>query len=407
MNILFLTLLDFASIEERSIYTDLMREFVKRGHYINIISPTEKRKNQPTELLDFQTYKILKLRIGNIQKTNLLEKGISTLTLENIFINGIKEYFSNIKFDLVLYSTPPVTLIKAVSYIRLRDGAKTYLMLKDIFPQNAVDLGMLSQSGLKSHLYRYFRKKEKSLYAHSDFIGCMSQANVDYILKYNPEILKNRVEICPNSIEAYIINNKDSNPEMARIKYKIPNDKLVLIYGGNIGKPQGIDFLIKCLKSNISNTNVYFIIVGAGTEMYKIEKFVEEEKPSNVKIIANLPHEEYEMLLEACDVGLIFIDNRFTIPNFPSRILSYMYASMPILAATDINTDIGRVIEEGNFGFWCESKDVQEFNRKLLQFGDMNLRNEMGLNAKEYLEEHYTSKYTYEIIMKHFKNREA
>lgn len=44
MNILFLILLDFDSIDERSIYTDLLREFYKNGHSAYVISPVEKRK---------------------------------------------------------------------------------------------------------------------------------------------------------------------------------------------------------------------------------------------------------------------------------------------------------------------------------------------------------------------------
>ena len=98
MNVLFLTLLDFSTIEESGIYTDLMREFVKENHKVYIISPTEKRKQEHTNLLDKGNYKILKLQIGNIQKTNLIEKGISTLTLEAKFKRGINKYFSDIKF---------------------------------------------------------------------------------------------------------------------------------------------------------------------------------------------------------------------------------------------------------------------------------------------------------------------
>lgn len=157
MNVLFLTLLDFSTIDENGIYTDLMREFVKDGHNLYIISPTEKRKNEPTKLIDSGKVKILKLQIGNTQKTNLVEKGISTLTLESKFKSGIKKYFNDVKFDLVLYSTPPITLQKAVEFVKYRDQAKTktYLLLKDIFPQNAVDLEMFKTSGIKSLIYKY------------------------------------------------------------------------------------------------------------------------------------------------------------------------------------------------------------------------------------------------------------
>jgi glycosyltransferase involved in cell wall biosynthesis len=403
VNVLFLTLLDFLTIEESGIYTDLMREFVKENHKVYIISPTEKRKQEHTNLLDKGNYKILKLQIGNIQKTNLIEKGISTLTLEAKFKRGIKKYFSDIKFNLILYSTPPITLQRAVEYVKQRDNAKAYLLLKDIFPQNALDLGMLEKTGLKGILYRYFKNKEKKLYRQSDFIGCMSKANVDFLLRNNPGISKDIVEVCPNSIEPLNIVIDNKNAQEIKTKYNIPIGKTVFIYGGNLGKPQGIDFLLECLKSNEDNEQVYFVIAGSGTEFNKLKNYFDNTKLKNAQLLSQLPKNDYEILANSCDVGLIFLDKRFTIPNFPSRLLSYMQASMPVLAATDVNTDVGKVIEEEAFGFWCESNDVNEFNKKVQQLCNSELRKQMGVNARQYLENHYTSRHSYEIIMKHFE----
>ena len=406
MNVLFLTLLDFSNIDENGIYTDLMREFIKDGHELYIISPTEKRKNKPTNLIDNGKVKILKLQIGNTQKTNLIEKGISTLTIESKFKNGIKKYFSDVKFDLVLYSTPPITLQKAVEFVKQRDQAKTYLLLKDIFPQNAVDLGMLKTSGVKSLIYKSFRDKEERLYKNSDYIGCMSNANVEFLLKHNPSISNEIVEVCPNSIEPINIDISEYDKKQIREKYNIPIDKTIFIYGGNLGKPQGIDFLIECIRANENNKQSYFLIVGSGTEFGKLENFLNEEKLKNAKLLSQLPKSDYEVLANSCDVGLIFLDRRFTIPNFPSRLLSYMQASMPVLAATDINTDIGKVIENGNFGCWCESVDVDKFNQLVNKLCDEELRIGLGRNAREYLEEYYSAKHSYEIIISHFNKEE-
>lgn len=403
MNILFLTLSDFSTVDESGIYTDLMREFIRKNHQLYIISPTERSKKQPTKLIEKDNYKILKLQIGNTQKTNIIEKGVSTLTLESKYLKGIKSFFSNIKFDLVIYTTPPITLQKAVKYIKKRDNAKTYLLLKDIFPQNAVDLGMLKTTGYKGVLYHYFRMKEKKLYNLSDYIGCMSQANVDFLLKKNPS-LANRanVEVCPNSIAPIKIEKDPKKIEEVRLRYNIPLSKTVFIYGGNLGKPQGVDFLIECLKSNSTNEKVYFVIAGSGTEYYKLKNFFDNEKDLNAQLFTQLPKFEYEVLANSCDVGLIFLDNRFTIPNFPSRLLSYMQASMPILAATDNNTDIGKIIEQGEFGLWCESGNIEMFNENINRLCNEDLRERMGGNSRRYLEDNFTVEQSYNIIMDHF-----
>lgn len=406
MNVLFLTLLDFSTIEENGIYTDLMREFIKDAHDLYIISPTEKRKNEPTRLIDNGKVKILKLQIGNTQKTNLIEKGISTLTLESKFKSGIKKYFDDVKFDLVLYSTPPITLQKAVEFVKYRDQAKTYLLLKDIFPQNAVDLDMIKTSGIKSLIYKFFRDKEERLYKISDYIGCMSNANVEFLLNHNPSISNEIVEVCPNSIEPINIDISEYEKKQIREKYNIPIDKTIFIYGGNLGKPQGIDFLIECIRANENNKQSYFLIVGSGTEFGKLENFFNEEKLKNAKLLSQLPKSDYEVLANSCDVGLIFLDKRFTIPNFPSRLLSYMQASMSVLAATDKNTDIGEVIESGNFGYWCESENLEGFNQLVNKLCDLGVRVGLGKNARAYLENHYTAKHSYEIIMSHFNKEE-
>lgn len=387
MNVLFLTLLDFHTIAEHNIYTDLLREFMNQGHQVYTISPVERRTKQKTHVVEEKGSIILKLKIGNIQKTNVLEKGITTVTIESSYIKAIKKWFGTVRFDLVLYSTPPITFGRAVAYVKRRDKARTYLLLKDIFPQNAVDMGMLSKTGVKGELYRYFRAKEKKLYEISDTIGCMSKANVEYVLAHNPEIRPSKVEIYPNCVEPVDMSLTKEEREKIRKRYHIPNDKMVFVYGGNLGKPQGIDFLIECLCSQKENDRALFLIVGNGTEYQKIEESIVKNQLQNVRLMKRLPKEEYDLLIAACDVGMIFLDHRFTIPNFPSRLLGYMQARLPVLACTDPNTDIGEVIVNGGFGWWCESDRIDKFLSLLnIILYDENLI-EMGEKGFIYLKE--------------------
>lgn len=276
---------------------------------------------------------------------------------------------------------------------------KHILLLKDIFPQNAVDLGMINKQGIKGFIYKYFRRKEKELYKISDYIGCMSQANVNYVIKHNPEVDSSVVEICPNCVEVIDKSVAWDKRISIRQKYAIPLNKKVFIYGGNLGKPQGISFLIECLKSQEKNEEAFFLIVGSGTEYSKLEKYISECNPINVKLMQRLPKEDYDTMVGACDVGMIFLDHRFTIPNFPSRLLSYMQAKIPVLACTDPNTDIGRIIEEAGFGCWCKSNDVGKFDKCV-----KNLMNIEQVADKEwtYLNQHYSTEKGYQIIMKHF-----
>lgn len=400
MKVLFLSISPIKKVEEHSISLDLLREFKRCGHDIYIVAGIEKRDNTETNLAEEAGCKILRVKIGNNKKANIIEKGITTLMLPKIYIKAIKKYFSDVKFDLVLYPTPPITHYDTVRFIKKRDGARSYLLLKDIFPQNAVDIGMMRKSGLKGLIYKYFRKKEKKLYAVSDRIGCMSQANVDYVLKHNPEIDPKKVEICPNSIEVQDMTVTSEERAELREKYGIPEDKKVFVYGGNLGRPQGIPFLIKCLKSQLQNEEAYFLVVGDGTEFGKLKAFFDEAKPDNMKLMSRLPKEDYDRMVAACDVGMIFLDHRFTIPNFPSRLLAYMQAGLPVLAATDPNTDVGKVITEGGFGWWCESNDVSAFNDAVNAALNADFA-EMKGKEIAYLCDNYTVETAYKTVMKH------
>lgn len=399
MNILFLTLAEINSIEDRGIYTDLLRKFVNEGHHVTIVTPKERRKEIKTNLLENRQVKILQVKTLNIQKTNSIEKAIGTLAIEYQYLSAIKKFLSGTKYDLVLYSTPPITFTKVIKVIKKRFGAKSYLLLKDIFPQNAVDLGMMKREGI---LHSFFRGKEKQLYATSDYIGCMSPANVEYILKHNPQIPVNHVEVCPNSIEPNFNEDFIKDPYI-RQKYNIPSSATIFIYGGNLGKPQGLGFLLEVLESNNNKSDRFFIIIGSGTEQKKISDWFNTHTVSNSILLNGLPKKEYDQLLKDCDIGLIFLDRRFTIPNYPSRLLSYLEYKKPVLIATDENSDLGKIAEQYNYGLFSINGDIEGFNFQLNKLvGNQKLINEMGNNGYMYLMNNYTVSHSFQIIMTHF-----
>ena len=389
MNILFLSISRFDDVNARGIYSDLMREFINRGNDVYIASPTERRFGKNTHLIESSHCHILKIKTLNIQKTNSIEKGIGTLLLERQFDQAIHKYWGDVKFDLVLYATPPITFNKVIQRVKKRCNCRSYLMLKDIFPQNAVDLDMLKES---SFLHKMFRKKEEQLYKISDKIGCMSPANCEYLLKKNPTIDPAKVELCPNAIKPIEIPAvSDSEKKELLNRLGIPIDKTLFIYGGNLGKPQGIDFLLKVVAANERRVNSYIVIVGSGVEFPRISQWFNENHPNNAKLISALPKNEYDRLVRSCDIGLIFLDHRFTIPNFPSRLLSYLENRMPVLLATDTNSDMGRIAEQEGFGLWSESGNIDNYMDNMNKIiADKETIINMGKRGEQFLLKNYT-----------------
>ena len=143
-------------------------------------------------------------------------------------------------------------------------------------------------------------------------------------------------------------------------------------------------------------------MIGTGTELPKLEEWYSAKQPKNVALMKGLPKAEYDQLVRACDVGLIFLDHRFTIPNYPSRLLSYLENKMPVLCATDVNTDMGRIAEENGYGYWCESVKPEDFTA-LVDKMLASDRNAMGERGYEFLIKNYLVEHTYNAIMAHCK----
>jgi glycosyltransferase involved in cell wall biosynthesis len=172
------------------------------------------------------------------------------------------------------------------------------------------------------------------------------------------------------------------------------------LYGGNLGKPQGIDFLIRVIESNVRREDLFFVVVGSGTEFPRMRSWFDRERPGRALLLEGLPKNDYDRLVPACDVGMIFLDPRFTIPNFPSRLLSYLECRMPVLAATDTATDMGRIMEQGGFGLWSKSGDLEGINRNIQALaGDPQRRLSMGEAGHKYLLDNYTVEHSYRTIV--------
>lgn len=407
MNILFLTMSSgLRNVSTSGIYTDLMRKFRDEGHEVYIIYPNERRTGRATSLEVSHGVHCLGVKTLNVTKTSIVEKGVGQLMLEGLFKRAMNRYFGKVKFDLILYSTPPITFNEVIKAAKKRNPqAMTYLLLKDIFPQNAVDLGMMTKTGVKGLLYKMFRRKEKELYRISDYIGCMSPANVQYVLEHNPEVSADKVEIAPNSYDAVAsVDSPLPSPDAKGVREALglPTDRPICIYGGNMGKPQGIPFLVECMKAVKDREDCHFVIVGDGTEYPKLEAFVNECHPKAVSLFRQLPKQEYDKLAEACDVGLIFLDYRFTIPNYPSRLLPYLMSRKPIMACTDPNCDTGTLAEQHGYGFYCPSNSVEAFVKTIDRMLASDIR-QMGENGYRFFLDNYTTEHTFQTIMKHFK----
>ena len=395
MNILYLSITPLFDLDERGIYTDLLRTFLKNGHSLTIYSP----RSGVQKAKEHVNVSFRPIKVGSLTKVNPIKKIINYFIFSQKLGWALTSESSS--YDLVLYSTPPIQLIGPLKIIKKRSKALFYLMLKDIFPQNAIDLRMLKTRGLLANLTRHFQKMEIDLYELSDRIGVMSMANQTYLLHHHP-YLRNKVELLPNAIDLSVSPKISSDRITIRKRYELPENAVISVFGGNIGKPQGIDFIEKVISAHEMLDDSILLFVGNGTEYTRLRNYIQSIGASKAICLSQLSKSEFDELLFHCDIGLLFLDYRFTIPNFPSRILSYFELSKPVLAATDKATDIKDVLEKNETGIWVPSNDPEAFIKNLKTLVEQpNTRKKLGDNARLYLEQHWTIDKSYKTIMMH------
>ena len=388
MNILYLSVVPFKIDKNPSIYTDLIQELDNFGDQITVVSIDSSLK--PFQIKEVREKNIDLIYIGSFQlyNVNIFRKGLSILSLPFFMRRAVKKLDLK-KYELILYETPPITWAGIVKEIKKKNKIKSFLMLKDIFPQNAVDIELMKKDSL---IFKYFKRKEKLLYEVSDYIGCMSNGNVDYVLENNPEISKEKVYYFPNTKKDTGNGNIDFEKE-----------KLQFVYGGNMGLPQGVLNIAPAISYFKNDRDIEFIFVGKGTEWSKINEYFKEQK--NVKVLESLPREEYEKLLSSCDAGFILLDSRFTIPNYPSRTLAYLEKGIPIIAATDRNTDIKDLIQDNDIGLWSCSDDINSLieNIKIMKKNNEK-RKEFSKNARELFLKEFQVEKSVELLHKYITN---
>lgn len=394
--ILFLAL-GFPNAEKNTvIWTDLTSEFHKQGHDVLVVAPVIKdgssglKKEAGVKVLRVPTFKLF--NVGPIQK------GLANLMLPYQYKKALKKHKIALDFDVIIMPTPPITLANIAKWLKRKSNAKVYLILRDIFPQNAVDLKMIKPNGL---IHSYFRKKELELYSLSDKIGCMSKANVDYIKKHNPKIDHSKLHLLPNWEN--LPKSKDLvNIDSVKAKYGLTN-KFVVIFGGNIGRPQKLENIVRLAQECSETKDIVFLILGQGTEFKKISNMVASLNLSNVIVRSSIPKKDYQELLRTADLGLISLSEAFTIPNFPSKVLSYFGTKRPILASLDLHTDFGQMLEETNSGYWAEAGNTPMLKEKLmLLYKDGDLRSKLGANGFKYMNENLLPIHAYKKILDNF-----
>lgn len=360
---------------------DLGQELQRQNHEVTILAPSESIA-QDLEVKQEAGLQVVRVKAGQIKGASRALRAWREIRLSATLWRKGKSFFKQQPHDLIIYYSPTIFFGPLVRQLKALWRCPSYLILRDIFPQWAVDLGVLK----KGLIWSYFRFRELQQYAAADVIGVQSPANLNYFTEqlpdknYNLEVLYNWT---PAKLEI-------PQPSAVRQTLGLEN-KVVFFYGGNIGVAQDIDNVIRLAERLRNEPQIYFLLVGAGTEVERLQGVIAAKHLPNISIRPAVEQEEYLSLLSAVDVGLISLDQRLKTQNYPGKILGYMAASLPILGSINPGNDLSDMLEEHQAGLCSVNGEDERLAAHALALAhDAVYRQRVGANARRLMEQYFS-----------------
>jgi len=330
---------------------DLAQEFLLLGHQPIVIVPAEGLdKGCRSEIVDgVQVFRISAFKtvgVGNIRRA------INEILLPFIMVYRIRKSNLPVKaLSAIVWYSPTIFFGPLVKALKNSANCPTYLILRDIFPEWTLDLGILR----KGPIYYFFKFVAGYQYSVADVIGVQTESNLKYLEKW---------AIDPNK-KLEVLNNWLSLATIKKTSISFTNTSLkgrkIFVYIGNMGIAQGMDVLIDLADSLRKRQDIGFLFVGRGTEVERLKASVSSKKLDNVLFHNEIESKEMPGLLAMCHVGLIALDPRHKSHNIPGKFLTYMQADLPVLAKINPDTDLGNLIVEKGVGSVYLGDEVNDF----------------------------------------------
>jgi glycosyltransferase involved in cell wall biosynthesis len=256
-------------------------------------------------------------------------------------------------------------------------------VLRDFFPQWAIDQGLIGRGSLIEKYFRYF---ERINYKAATIIGVMSAKNLDLFKQAHP-IVGAKLEVLYNwaSTSAVQVHTDYKN------KLGLA-DKVVYFYGGNIGHAQDMANIMRLAQAMQIHNQAHFVLVGAGDEVELVRSYIDEHKLSNVTLLDAVDQETFKQMLASFDVGLFSLHPDHTTHNFPGKLLGYMVQSMPILGSINSDNDLKTLIDEYQAGLVSINKEDDLFLAHATKLLDADFRAQLGSNAYKLLNQKFSVK---------------
>ena len=339
---------------------DLSQEMVRQGHNVTVMIPSFDLK-QPWLQEDMNGVQVLRLKAPRTKDIGYVQRTINEFLLPFIMLHNLrKSTLANVRWDGVIWYSPTIFLGPLANALKKASACRSYLIIRDIFPEWAVDMGLMRR-GLP---YRFFKAIERYQYSVADVIGVQTQGNSSYFDTWAKRCGR-RVEVLQNWLaDAHDVGSTISVANGPLV------GRTVFVYAGNMGVAQGMDVLLDLAERLLGRRDIGFLFVGRGSDAQRLRGDAKARGLDNVVFHDEIDPAEIPGLYGQCHVGIVALDPRHKTHNIPGKFLSYMQAGLPVLASINPGNDLAELIQREGVGKVCTDHSADTLQRLAVELAD-------------------------------------
>ena len=356
---------------------ELSKSFLSKGHKITVITFSNEIKDS-VSLESINGVSVIRLKVSN-PKFSKVRRALIELSYSRKIITYIKQHDIG-DIDGVIFFSPSIFFGRAVSLIKKFYSVKSYLIVRDIFPDWLVKIKQLK----KGPIYYFFKIFEYINFNSANFIGTESVADIKHV--------KNLIGKKPINIEQLRnwFSEAEAHPESSEREELLSNSKLNLLYGGSLGLAQNIIDFLRILEKQDIAKSFNIIIVGSGEQKIALEEF-SRNSTLDITITQMMERNDYFNLVKKSDAGLVILDRNLEANNYPGKSFDYMSFKKPLICFLHEDNEFGHLVEKEDFGYFIKANDTDSFLKNLDSFShDAKNRNKKGENSYKYLKKYFT-----------------
>ncbi|QWD62371.1 glycosyltransferase family 4 protein [Polynucleobacter sp. MWH-UH25E] len=370
---------------------DLVIEFNKYGISSLVIVP-DSDLDQAWKLELLNGVRVLRLKSPKTKDVVYIRRTLAEFFMPYfMWMRYLMSPLSSEKLDGVIWYSPTIFWAPFVKRLKKKSSCGSYLILRDIFPEWALDLGLIG----KGIAYRFFKWIEASQYKIADTIGVQASKNIEYFKSW-PKFNSKNIEVLQNWLS-------ETTPSLCSIS--VGNTFLagrkIFVYAGNMGVAQGMGVVLDLAESLVNRGDIGFLMVGRGSEYGNLKREALNRSLNNILFFDEIDSAEIPALYRQCSIGLVILDPRHKTHNIPGKFLSYMQSGLPVLAKINRGNDLVELINETQVGSTYTGSSVGELRDIAEALVDKIMTDdEMSLRCKNLAKELFSTEVAVKQIMK-------